>query len=32
VTHSLPVGHNIIADAFDELTEILLGAAKSLPV
>jgi hypothetical protein len=30
ITHTLPVSHNIMADAPGELTDILLGAAKSI--
>jgi pimeloyl-ACP methyl ester carboxylesterase len=31
ITHALPVGHNVMADAPDELTELLLATARSLP-
>lgn len=30
LTHTLPVGHNVMADAPDELAAILLGAAKAI--
>jgi pimeloyl-ACP methyl ester carboxylesterase len=30
VTHTLPIGHDIVAEGLDELTGILLGAASSI--